>query len=173
MANEQKDERLERLDRDRDGMRRSKGEVDTKIRTIVSKIENGLESPALERRLAELEGESRDLRDQLASIAAERNLIIQDSLSFEVMAATYQDFPSMVDSAIEAKEWHTVKEVIALHVEAIDWHQDPDDPTTGTVQIMLFEEAYAGYGGEVSAKKSSNALPVNGGALERNERLPR
>jgi hypothetical protein len=74
-------------------------------------------------------------------------------------------------SGIECEDWHTVKEIVALHVEAIDWHQDTDDPTAGTVKIMLFAEAHAGYGVEKCAKKHSNALPVNGGALERNGKL--
>ena len=173
MANEQKDERVERLERDRDAMRKTKNEVDGKIKTLVAKIEGGLESPALERRLAELEGESKDLLDQLATIMVERNQIIQESLSFQVMADTYRDFPTMLDAAIEAEDWYSVKDIVALHVEAIDWHQDAEDPATGTVQIMLFEEAHAGYGVEMGAEKNSNALPVNGGALERNGRLPR
>jgi len=168
LANEQKDERVERLERDRDAMRQTKSEIDKKLKVIVAKIEGGLNSATLEERMIELEAQSKDLRDQLATIAAERNQIIQDSLSFEVMAETYRDFPAMLDAAINAEEWYTVKEIIALHVEAINWHQTSGDPTSGQAEVMLFQEAFAAYG----INETTDAPPINGGASAGNGRLP-
>ncbi len=169
LANEQKDERVERLERDRDAMRQSKSEIDKRLKVILAKIEGGLNSATLEERMIELEAQSKDLRDQLATIAAERNQIIQDSLSFEVMAETYRDFPAMLDAAIKAEDWYTVKEIIALHVEAINWQQAPGDPTSGRAEVMLFQEAFAAYG----INETADEPPINGGASAGNGRLPR
>ena len=84
------------------------------------------------------------------------------------MAETYRDFPDMLQRLREAGDWEAIKELVACYVEVIEWHQDPDDPTTGRVDIMLFEQAEPM---PVGAKEHPNAVHGNG-ASGCNGRLP-
>ena len=76
----------------------------------------------------------------------------------------------MLDRLIEVKDWHAIKDLIVRHVEVLDWHQDAEHPTTGSVEIMVFEEVLAGR--EVGAEKTLKASAVNQRCVESIERLP-
>ena len=126
---------------------------------------------ALTDRLREMEAEERELEQELARIGAEREYIRQNTLSAELMAAAYRDVPAMIDRLTAAGEWHALRDLIARYVEVIDWQQDADDPTTGTVEIMLFEEGMAGR--ELVNEKTLDATAVNRRCVESLERLLR
>jgi hypothetical protein len=38
-----------------------------------------------------------------------------------------------------AEKWREIKQFTRLYVGVIGWHEDPDDPSAGTIEIMLFE----------------------------------
>ncbi len=169
-ANAQKDSTFEGLEAEERALLKRLAAVRTKLQAIVQAVESGGAFSSLAQRMGELEGEQKSMEEELASIREEKNLIRQKTISTEAMLATYQDFPSILDALSHAEDWHCIKTLIAQHVEVIDWHQDEADPTSGTVDIALFEEAQAV--GEESIKNHPDASVVNGGASGWHKWLP-
>lgn len=141
LGNEQKDVRLKALRADEQRVIRDRQAVQSKIDNIVSQVEGGTLLKSLSDRLAELEEEAQGLDEYLAGVKVERNRLRQESLSLELIAETYKDFPAIMERFKAAGKWQEIKELIARYVSAIDWHQDTNDPSTGTIEIMLFEQA--------------------------------
>ena len=161
MANEQKDTRLKSLRADEQRVVRERQGVQEKIDNIVAQVEGGKQFKSLQARLGELESELKALDDYLAGVKLDRDHIKQESLSLELIAETYRDFPGIVDRFVAGGKWQEVKDLVARYVSAIDWHQDPDDPSAGTIEMMLFEQAAPAA---VCATEHPEHHTVNGGA---------
>jgi len=168
-ANATKDGRLDRIDRDRVRLRKRLDEVTPQIRSLVDVLAQGGSFASVKERLAELEKDRAAIEAELERLDFERDQVIQHSLSVEVMAQSYRDFPAMLERLKEAEDWAAIKDLVACYVEVLDWHQDPNDPTTGRVDIMLFEPASPL---PVGANENPDAVYGNG-ASGCNGRLPR
>lgn len=92
----------------------------------------------------------------------------QESLSLELIAETYKDFPAILDRFKAAGKWQEIKELVARYVSAIDWHQDADDPSAGTIEIMWFEQAEQLEAGK---REHPDHQAVNAGASGCNTKL--
>jgi len=169
-ANEQKDESVKRLEADKKAVHLRLKENQEKIRPLVQAVEEGGNFKSLAGRLAELDTERASMEEELACLQLDMDKVRQHTLSVEVIAETYRDFPAMLDKLKEAEEWFTIRDLIGRYVEVIDWHQDANDPTTGTVEIMLFEQVQPAE--RNGAKKHPDAQVVNAGASGCNEWLP-
>lgn len=168
MANEQKDARLKALRADEQRVVGERRGVQQKIDNIVGQVEGGAPLRSLSDRLTALEEEARELDEYLAGLKLERDRLRQESLSLEVIAETYKDFPAILDRLKGAGRWQEIKELVARYVSAIDWHQDDSDPSAGTIEIMLFEQAEPL---NVDKKEHPDHQPVNAGASGCNTKL--
>ena len=169
-TNAHKDDALVSLEAEENAMRERLRDVQGKIDTLVQAIESGGELRALTGRLRELEDEQRSMEEEMAKIGREAGHIRQHALSTEIMVETYRDFPAILDRLIEADQWQAIKDLLNRFIEVIDWHQDAEDPTTGTVEIMLFEQACPD--GQATQNETLNAQVVNAWCVEGNGRLP-
>jgi site-specific DNA recombinase len=169
-ANSQKESNLDKLVEEESRLRLRLKEVEGRLAVLVDALEGGTAFRSLAERLQELETDRTSVEQELTSVRGETEFIRQNALSMELTAATYRDFPAMLDRLTEAEEWRGIKDLIARYVEVLDWHQDTEDPTTGSVDIMLFEEALAGR--EAGAEKTLDGPSVNRRCVERIERLP-
>ncbi len=86
------------------------------------------------------------------------------------MVGAYRDFSAILDRLVDARRWQEVKELLACHVEVIDRHQDADDPSSGTIEIMLYEEV--GRDGPSAQNETRDARVVDAGCVTGNGRLP-
>lgn len=140
---------------------------DDETRRAVQAVEAGGDSRARTDRLNEIEAEEREP----ARIATEREYIRQNTPSAELMTAAYRAVPAMIDRLTAAGEWHALNDLIARYVEVIDRHQDAGDPTAGTAEVVLFEEAMAGR--ELANDKAPDAASVHRRCVGSPGRLPR
>ena len=96
----------------------------------------------------------------------------KETLSSEVIAETYCDFPFIVEKLKEQGKLHDLKGILANYIAAIDVHQEEDDPSSGHMNIMLFETEIPGW--ELSEHKKTLISPVlTTGNCERMVKLPR
>lgn len=110
------------------------------------------------------------MEEERRTLILEMEKVRETALSAQVMAEVYRDFPAMLDELRAAGERHALKDLIGRFVEVLEWHQDPDDPSTGTVEIMLFEQGKPADG--VCTKKHPEDTAGYRGASGCNERLP-
>jgi site-specific DNA recombinase len=169
-TNEHKDDALVNLGAEEKALRERLREVQSKVDALVNAIESGGELRSLRTRLEGLEAEQRSMEEELARVEREADHIRQHALSTEIMVGTYRDFPAILDRLLEARRWQEVKELLACHVEVIDWHQDAADPSSGTVEIMLYEQTCED--GPSAQNETRDARVVNAGCVTGNERLP-
>ena len=168
-ANLQKDGRLERIEQDERRLRRHLRELQPKIDSIVTAIADGASHRSVADRLTALEAEKAGAEDQLQTLVLERDQVIQQTLSAELMAESYRNFPEILAALRGAENWQAIKELMACHIEAIDWHQDPADAKKGRMEIMLFEQAEPG---ELGANKQPAGTINGNGAASCKGRLP-
>jgi len=168
-ANATKDGRLERIERDRKRLKKRLDGVTPQINSLVDVLAKGGNFSSVQERLSELETDKATIETELERLDFEHDQVVQHTLSVEVMAANYRDFPTMLEKFKEAEDWEAIKELVACYVEVLDWHQDPEDATTGRVDIMLFEQSDPL---PVGAKEHPDAINGNG-ASGCNGRLPR
>ena len=170
-ANATKDERLLRIGRDRPRLKRRLDEIKPQIKSLVDALANGRKLSSVEERLVVLESDKSAIEAELQRLDFEQDQVEQQTLSVEVMAENYRDFPAMLEQLKEAEDWEAIKELVACYVEVLDWHQNPDDPSTGHVDIMLFEQSEplpVGAKEHPDAVHQSGASGCNGRLPERN-----
>jgi DNA invertase Pin-like site-specific DNA recombinase len=169
-ANEQKDGNLAGLAAEQKALRTRLRQVEERIGAIVQAVESGGTIRSLSARLTELEAERTSIEEEATNVRLEMDRVRQHTLSVEVMAETFRDFPSMLDRLQAGGEWYAIRDLIARYVEVMDWHQDAEDPTAGTVEVMLFEQAQssARLGGTRNPDGPGGYLGASGW----NERLP-
>ncbi|MBL8794294.1 MAG: recombinase family protein [Planctomycetia bacterium] len=169
-ANEQKDGTLGKLHEEQHALRQRLKENQGKIDAFVQAVEGGGNFRSFSDRLGELEADQQSMQEELATVEMEIEKVRRHTLSVEVLAETYRDFPAMLDELLAAGDGYTVKALIARYVEVIDWHQDEEDASTGTVEIMLFEQAQPPE--RNGTKRHPDDQVVNAGASGCNEWLP-
>ncbi len=169
IVNEQKNGRLKSLRDDEQRVVRDRQVIQQKIDNIVSQVEDGNRPTSLGKRLLQLETDAGGLDDYLAGIKLERNQLRQEALSKELIADTYRDFPAILERFKSAGMWQEIKELVTRYVNVIDWHQDEKDPSAGTIEIMLFEQAEPLT---KAATEHPEHYSVNDGASGCNTKLP-
>jgi site-specific DNA recombinase len=147
-TNAHKDDALTDLEAEEKALRQRLRDAQAKTDTLVQAIEAGGQLRALTDRLGQLEGDRGSMEAELANLGREADHLRRHALSTEVMAESYRDFPAILDRLTEAGQWRSIKELLARYVEVIDWHQAAGDPTTGTMQLMLFEQPVNGGQGQ-------------------------
>ena len=171
-ANEGKNEQLTMLRKERDSTRGRLHRVSEKIRPLVNAIEEGGAFSMVQERITELEVDKSNLEGEIERIGVEMHTIRQHALSAQIMAESYRDVPSMINTLFEAERWQELKGMISNYVEVIDWHQDREDPTTGRVDIMLFEQPEPIVHKTRKNEERPSDPVISGGALRRNDWLP-
>ncbi|MHC4390776.1 MAG: hypothetical protein ACYS22_05580, partial [Planctomycetota bacterium] len=169
---------LARIEKERKASSERLRTIKDKIGTIVRAVEAGGDFASLKGRLEELEADRRSLDEELDRLRWESEKVRQHTLSVEVLAESYRDFPQVLDKLIAEGEHEAIKDMIGRYVEVLDWHQDPEDAATGTVDIMLFEQAQDSKQGPadalagVQARKNPGAPSGELGAPGCNDWLP-
>lgn len=115
--------------------------VQARIDPLVTAIENGAGYGSVKDCLAAAEAEKESVEGELTGVAAEIEQLRQHALSLDLVAATYSDFPTILDALRLQGDQYGVKRLIGMFVEVIEWPQDAADPSKGTVDIQLFEQA--------------------------------
>ena len=129
--------------------------------------------------MSELELAKGKLLNRIQRLKIERADKKKQTLSAAVVAETYCDFPLIVEKLKGQGKLHDLNEILGNYIEAIDVHQEDDDPSSGQMKIMLFETELPGWNPTVSSAESSAhektlRKPVlTTGFSERVERLPR
>lgn len=170
LTNDRKDETLVNLEAEEKSLRGRIREAKNKIGKLVQALETGGEIQSLTSRIKELEDEQRSMEDELRYVQQEAEIIRKQVLSSQVMAETYRGFPEMLDRLIQGEQWQVIKNMLTRYVEVIDWHMEPDDPSTGTVEIMLYQQPCEA--GQSRKNETLDAQAVNALCDEGYERLP-
>ena len=153
--------------------------VNGKLSTLVDLIENGKNFDSVESRLGELELAKEKLQQRIERLEIARTDKKKETLSSEVVAETYCDFPFIVEKLKEQGKLHDLKEILSNYIEVIDIFQEEDDSTSGHMKIMLFETEIPGWNPpnpdlKPSAQEKTLREPVlTTGFSERMEELPR
>ena len=153
--------------------------VNGKLSTLVDLIENGKNFDSVESRLGELELAKEKLQQRIERLEIARTDKKKETLSSEVVAETYCNFPFIVEKLKEQGKLHDLKEILSNYIEVIDIFQEEDDSTSGHMKIMLFETEIPGWNPpnpdlKPSAQEKTLREPVlTTGFSERMEELPR
>lgn len=115
---------------------------DTKasLSKLVAVLAGGAALRSVEEQIQELEKVRLTLEDQIQTLEMARNEALNQSLSSDVIANTFCDFPFVVEKLKEAGNLHALKDILACYIAAIDLYQDDEDPQSGHMEITLFEE---------------------------------
>lgn len=146
-------------------------ETQASLSKLISAVEAGADFRTLSDRIQSLEQDRTALEDRISRLEMERTSKEQETLSAEVVAETYCDFPFIVNRLREDDNLHGVKDLLACYIAAIDVHQEADDPSSGHMNIMLFEQELPGWK-PLAQEKTLTGPPLNGWNCERLERLP-
>lgn len=139
---------------------------------LVSAVEGGADYRTFSERIDGLEAERTKLEGRIDRLEIERADREKETLSSEVVAETYCDFPFIVDKLKAQGKLHDLKEILANYIVAIDVHQEEDDPSSGHMNIMLFETEIPGW--ELAEhKKTLISSVLTTGNCERMSKLPR
>ena len=141
LANGSRDGELEELKKDRRSMRKRQQETDVKISSLISAIEAGTDPRSLQLRINELEDEKASLADEIEQADREIFVTETETVSAPVMAAEYKDLADIIDALVAAGDRVTIRDLLQSYIEVIDWHQDADDPSKATAEMMLFEQS--------------------------------
>ena len=60
-------------------------------------------------------------------------------ISDKRIIASYRTLPQVLDGLHKEGDCHAIRELLQRLIEVIEWTQDEDNPSRGTVEIMLFE----------------------------------
>ena len=141
------------------------------ISNLMSAIEAGADFKALEDRIKTLEQDKTAVEERIQRLEMKRSDREKQSLSTEVVAEAYCDFPFVVERLRESGNLHGLRDLLRCYIAAIDVHQDANDPSSGHMEIMLFEEEIPGW--EASAHQKTLAeQPLDGWNCERVSQLP-
>ena len=139
---------------------------------LMSAIEAGADFKTLADRINTLEQDKAAVEERINRLELERADREKQSLSTEVVAETYCDFPFIVNRLKETGDLHGLRDLLRCYIAAIDVHQEEDDPSSGHMEIMLFEEEIPGW--EATAHQKTLAdRPLDGWNCERVNQLPR
>lgn len=124
-----------------------------------------------------LEQDRTALEERINRLELERTSKEQETLSTDVIAETYCDFPFIVSRLRQEGNLHGLKDLLACYIAAIDIHQEEEDPSSGHMNIMLFEEELPGWKPHLTQlngaqEKTLTFQPLTGWNCERVERLP-
>jgi len=165
-ANESRDDQLERLAQENLAARDRLRAVKAKITPLIDALEAGADLASARERLESLENLRQTLEEELRRLAEDKGRAEDRLVSTTTLMEGYRTFPEMLDRLIEAGEWKSIKDMLACYVDVIRWMEDPEDPSVGVVQIMLFEQpeplpprGAAGESGFDGALKSMNWRP--------------
>lgn len=85
------------------------------------------------------------LEERINRMELERSSKEQATLSSDVIAETYCDFPFIVSRLRQAGHLHGLKDLLSCDLAAIDIHQQEKDPSNGHTNIMLHEQERPGW----------------------------
>ncbi|MFO0872201.1 MAG: recombinase family protein [Pirellulales bacterium] len=153
-------------------------ETQAGLSQLVTAIQSGKSFRAVEERMEALEQDRTALEERINRLELERSSKEQETLSSDVIAETYCDFPFIVSRLREDGNLHGLKDLLACYIAAIDIHQEAEDPSSGHMNIMLFEEELPGWKPHLTQlngaqEKTLTFQPLTGWNCERVERLPR
>ena len=144
---------------------------------LLTAIQSGKSFRAVEERMEALEQDRTALEERINRLELERSSKEQETLSSDVIAETYCDFPFIVSRLREDGNLHGLKDLLACYIAAIDIHQKEEEPSSGHMNIMLFEEELPGWKPHLTQlngaqEKTLTFQPLTGWNCERVERLP-
>lgn len=146
-------------------------ETQAGLSKLLTAMESGANFRTLEERIQSLEHDRSALEERANRLEQERVSKEQETLSADVIAETYCDFPFIVSRLREEGNLHGLRDLLACYIAAIDVHQEETDPSSGHMNIMLFEEELPGWK-PLAQEKTLTGPPLNGWNCERLERLP-
>ena len=152
-------------------------ETQAGLSQLVTAIQSGKSFRAVEERMEALEQDRTALEERINRLELERSSKEQETLSSDVIAETYCDFPFIVSRLRQDGNLHGLKDLLACYIAAIDIHQQEEDPSSGHMNIMLFEEELPGWKPHLTQpngaqEKTLTFQPLTGWNCERVERLP-
>lgn len=112
---------------------------------IMSAIEAGADFKTLADRINTLEQDKAAVEERINRLELERADREKQSLSTEVVAETYCDFPFIFNRLKETGDLHGLRDLLRCYIAAIDVHQEEDGPCSAHMEIMLFEEETPGW----------------------------
>lgn len=115
-------------------------ETKTSLSKLVAAVASGADFRSFEDQIRELEQVRDRLEDRIQSLEIARSDAMNQSLSADVIASTYCDFPFVVEKLRAAGNENSLKDVLACYIASIDLFQDEKDPQSGNMDIMVFEE---------------------------------
>eukprot|EP00456_Euglypha_rotunda_P084106 TRINITY_DN841_c1_g1_i16.p1 TRINITY_DN841_c1_g1~~TRINITY_DN841_c1_g1_i16.p1 ORF type:complete len:248 (+),score=48.04 TRINITY_DN841_c1_g1_i16:144-887(+) len=115
-------------------------ETKTSLSKLVAAVASGADFRSFEDQIRELEQVRDRLEDRIQSLEIARSDAMNKSLSADVIASTYCDFPFVVEKLRAAGNENSLKDVLACYIASIDLFQDEKDPQSGNMDIMVFEE---------------------------------
>ena len=172
LANGSRDGELEELKKDRRSMRKRQQETDIKISSLISAIEAGTDPRSLQLRINELEDEKASLADEIEHADREIFVTETETVSAPVMAAEYKDLADIIDALEAAGDRITIRDLLQSYIEVIDWHQNADDPSKATAEMMLFEQS-SGISDGTKEKIRTQAPGVTTLCVLSTDKLPR
>ncbi len=90
--------------------------------------------------MGELEGVRGTLEDRVQALEIARPEALDQSPSADTIAETYCDFPFVVEKLKESDNGYALKDLLACYIAATDLPQGKDDPHSGHMEIMLFDQ---------------------------------
>ncbi|MES2793567.1 MAG: recombinase family protein [Planctomycetota bacterium] len=170
-ASKYREEEVTNLAHELSAVRGKLRETQSALSKLISAVEAGAAFRSLDERIQSLEQDRTALENRVGRLELERTSKEQETLSAEVVTETYCDFPFIVSKLREEGNLHGLKDLLACYVAAIDIHQAENDPSSGHMNIMLFEEELSGWK-PLAHEKTLTDLPLTGQNCERLERLP-
>ena len=172
-ASNHQDGELERLaDELRDVNRRVR-ETQASLSRLVAAVADGADFRTFEERIQALELDRATLEGRAAELELEIESARDETPSLDAVTETFCDFPLVVGKLRKSGKLHELKELIACYIAAINVYQEEDDPSSGRMDIMVFEKEVPSQKGVRAHKKTLTAASVNDGNCERLEKLPR
>jgi len=172
-ANGNRDGQLERMGIERRSLQRRLQDVQNRISRVMTAIETEPDLGTLGERLAELEAEKLAMEDELDGLDEEIEVTRLAAISAKRMIASYRTLPQVLDALQKEGDRYAIRELLGRLIEVIEWTQNEDDPSRGTVEIMLFEQQLPAGEGVASAKETRDDPLVTSGCVTSNGRLPR
>ena len=137
-ANKHSSAKLKKLIQDKQNLQKALRQVKEKLNTMVDTIEtNGVKAfKTLQERMVTLEKQRQDLEKKLEAIDFEVTKIEQEKVSAEIMQHHFKSFRDIIKKANPQR----LKELLFQIVEFVEWHQNPDDASSGHCKISYFEQ---------------------------------
>lgn len=163
------------LDQQRHGLEMRLRDNQSSINRIVDAVQAGKGLDAFEARLRELEAERASMEMAQLELEFEIEGHDRDAISTDALTETYCDLRHVVEKLREAKQFHRMQELLPCFISSIDVYQNEDDPSSGRLDISLFEEEQRNRKrtNGIAQEKTLTESLLTSGCCERSERLPR